>query len=403
MTDRQDIDALLIGSLYGELSSTEEARLSAHLESHPADRAALANLQWARDTVRESRILQVQFEPPQSVSALLLQEAHRRAPKAPKDAAERSWFQRFMRSFMLHPAVAAAAMLVLVVGIAGTMYMRGGDQYAKQTADDRVAPELADKVAAPSATGPAQEQSNATGSAPVGSDEFRVQLDDERAKNREDGEKRDEQDAPAVADTTVDSKSERQLGMTDSRRRDRAAPSKPETVAKKPSKGYLEVTTPDRAPKDFDTNAKKSKTVASRGDTVDDVAGAPSTTTVAGSSGVTGGAQPRQPAVAAEPAPAPAEGKAAPPPAAPPQDPAVAWAKQQHGKVIAQVKAGNCSAAATLALQIANRAPSYYAAYVEDDIAIKNCKAYITQQREKEAERVQRAKATQQRRTEPAR
>src|SRR5687768_13725280 len=105
MVDRQDIDALLIGSLYGELSSAEEARLTAHLESHPADRTALANLTHAREVVRESRILQHQFEPPQSISALLMQEAARRAPKPREEA---SWFQRFMRPFMTHPAMAAA-------------------------------------------------------------------------------------------------------------------------------------------------------------------------------------------------------------------------------------------------------------------------------------------------------
>ena len=38
MVDRQDIDALLVGALYGELTPADEARLAAHLESHPGDR-----------------------------------------------------------------------------------------------------------------------------------------------------------------------------------------------------------------------------------------------------------------------------------------------------------------------------------------------------------------------------
>ena len=37
MVDRQDIDALLISALYGELTPADEARLTMHLESHPAD------------------------------------------------------------------------------------------------------------------------------------------------------------------------------------------------------------------------------------------------------------------------------------------------------------------------------------------------------------------------------
>lgn len=132
MIDRMDIDALLIGALYGELTPVEEARLTAHLESHPADRTVLADLRQTRAAVHESRILTVQFEPPQSVSALLLQEAARRAP-APARAVV-GWFHRFTRSFLMHPAMAAAAMLVLVVGVAGTVYVRRGDQFADMAA-----------------------------------------------------------------------------------------------------------------------------------------------------------------------------------------------------------------------------------------------------------------------------
>src|SRR5678816_2492189 len=87
MVDRTDIDALLIGSLYGEHSSADEARLRAHLESHPADRTALEGLNRTRDAVRASRIFDLQLEPPQSVSALLLQEAVRRARSAPRSRA----------------------------------------------------------------------------------------------------------------------------------------------------------------------------------------------------------------------------------------------------------------------------------------------------------------------------
>jgi hypothetical protein len=132
MINRMDIDALLIGALYGELTPVEEARLTAHLESHPADRTVLADLRQTRVAVHESRILTVQFEPPQSVSALLLQEAARRAPTPARAVV--SWFHRFTRSFLMHPAMAAAAMLVLVVGVAGTVYVRRGDQFAEMAA-----------------------------------------------------------------------------------------------------------------------------------------------------------------------------------------------------------------------------------------------------------------------------
>jgi hypothetical protein len=132
MVDRTDIDALLIGALYGELTPADEARLMAHLESHPADRTALDDLTRTRAAVRDSRILAFQVEPRQAISALLLQEASRRAPRAVTDRGEAAtWFQRFVRSFTAHPAMAAAATLVLVITAAGTLYLRGTDQFAR--------------------------------------------------------------------------------------------------------------------------------------------------------------------------------------------------------------------------------------------------------------------------------
>src|SRR5215468_1778134 len=135
MVDRTDLDALLIGALYGELTPAEEARLTAHLESHPADRTARDNRTRTRAAVRDSRILAFQLEPPQAISALLLQEASRRAPRAMTDRGEAAtWFQRFVRSFMAHPAMAAAATLVLVISVAGTLYLRGTVQFAESEA-----------------------------------------------------------------------------------------------------------------------------------------------------------------------------------------------------------------------------------------------------------------------------
>jgi hypothetical protein len=155
--DRQDIDALLISALYGELTPADEARLQAHLEAHPGDRGALDDLKVARQKLHDSRIFEIQLEPPQAVSALLLQEAHRRAPKrvVATDGGEReSWFARFAKSFMSHPAMAAAAMLVLVLGGAGIVYMKKGDQFAaKEMSAPAVSSEQVERNApAPTAT-----------------------------------------------------------------------------------------------------------------------------------------------------------------------------------------------------------------------------------------------------------
>jgi len=172
MIDRMDIDALLVSALYGELTPADEARLTAHLESHPADRTALADLTHTRATIRESRILTFQFEPPQSVSALLLQEAVRRAPKPRGEAV--GWFHRFTRSFMMHPAMAAAAMLVLVVGVAGTLYVRHGDPFVEMAT-----PVATTDQSMPSAAQPKSEPETATVATETG------RADD--SKNREVG------------------------------------------------------------------------------------------------------------------------------------------------------------------------------------------------------------------------
>lgn len=189
MIDRMDIDALLVSALYGELTPADEARLTAHLESHPADRTALADLTHTRATIRESRILTFQFEPPQSVSALLLQEAARRAPKPRGEVA--GWFHRFTRSFMMHPAMAAAAMLVLVVGVAGTLYVRHGDPFVEMapvaTTDQSMASAAQPKsepetTTVATETGRADDSKNrgaeGTTGAAAGSAGYRVGLDE---------------------------------------------------------------------------------------------------------------------------------------------------------------------------------------------------------------------------------
>ncbi|MBA3452919.1 MAG: hypothetical protein H0T42_07500, partial [Deltaproteobacteria bacterium] len=145
MVERQDIDALLISALYGELTPAEETRLAAHLDSHPGDRTALADLTHARGLVRESRLLHVQLEPPPSISALLMKEATRCAPKP---EVQEGWFARFVRSFAAHPAMAAAAMLVIVLGVATFVTKHKGDQFVESTAPATSQPAIqADGVA----------------------------------------------------------------------------------------------------------------------------------------------------------------------------------------------------------------------------------------------------------------
>src|SRR3569623_1259081 len=359
--DRQDIDALLIGALYGELTPADEARLAAHLEGHPADKTALDDLKSAREQVKLSRIFELQTDPPQAISAVLLQEAARRAPKnvVTGDRSHDSWFQRFVRSFASHPAMAAAAMLVLVVGIAGTLYMKNGSVGVAPTADM------------------ANAKEQAAGSAAIQVGLADGQLDRKQAEQPPEADKAERAKVaqmPATETTTA---------KTDDYAK------KPVAHAKKGT-GYLEVDTP-RAPKEMpDPNAvadndgepaeQKQAGPSNKSATApigNATPGAASTGAIAG-----GGAAPQQAAPAPQVAPPPppadyskskvAVTKPTPAPAktvakeAPKTDEApveatrgdsdlIAWAKQQHAAAVAQVKAGNCNAAASLAVRRTGR------------------------------------------------
>lgn len=271
MADRTDIDALLISALYGELTPADEARLTMHLESHPVDRTALADLTHTRATVHESRILAVQFEPPQSVSALLLQEAARRAPKQERERA--GWFLRFTRSFMMHPAMAAAAMLVLVVGVAGTLYIRRGDPFLEATApltvDELRARNVAQSQAAAETTagtaelarGVAEDQGNGptggVGSA-AGSDSHRVALDEPAAQvkpgprdTQQAGAARVEGEKNQVADRErSEAKEARRAGEQAPAFAQPVKPTAPSPKLAKKGSG-IELRGPEMAPKDF--------------------------------------------------------------------------------------------------------------------------------------------------------
>lgn len=414
--DRQDIDALLVGALYGELTPAEEARLAAHLEAHPADRGALDDLKSARAQVRESRIFQEATEPPQHISALLLQEAHRRAPKravATEADKESSWFFRFTRMFLAHPAMAAAAMLVLVVGVAGTLYSKKGSDFGSRTAPSQAME-----------TAPAG-QDVATADPTAGSAAFSAQLADER--DLAEGAK--QQVAAAEEESAADR-------WEKSPEADKPAIGKPKAETPRRRVDAIAVTTEQQQPKELERSKDaKTATSATKGaavkadamrdyDGADDSVAQTTTATTTPSAGYAGGR-----GAASGGAPAANSGMAQPPPppsapadnfAAAPKAPApeakpstvakappttstapaqsqestlIAWARTQHASVAAKVKAGDCQAAAKLALTISTRAPDYYSQYMATDRQLKSCKQYIDAERDKEAERANKTRA----------
>jgi hypothetical protein len=436
MVDRQDIDALLIGSLYGELSSADEARLLAHLESHPADRGVLESLGRAREAVRASRIFEVQLEPAQSVSARLLQEAARRAPR---QADSEGWFARLRRSFLMHPAMAAAAMFVVVVGVAGTMYMRKGDHFA---APDISAPQNAERArgAAPaseSADPVVRSYGMEPSEAPSPAVTSKLESAPIRAKDAPGaaatGTAQDRRDAGRYGDvgsyrvgvadsegqpSEAQKKSAEQGGNTASKADTAAAEpaARPEPKAEKAKvppaagPGMLEVTTPRRMPKDLDEERPKQE--AKGRAQVDDLQPttpppppAPAPAADAGDELAKRGNAQSRPAVRAP------DVMPAAPAAAKPQsaaggmpsagagaatgnaddksvagDPNLAWARDQHSRLVTQVRAGRCTDAAGTAVTLSNRAPGYYQQNVANDRAVKDCLAYINAERERAAE-----------------
>jgi hypothetical protein len=441
MADRTDIDALLIGALYGELTPADEARLTAHLESHPADRTALDDMARTRAAVRESRILAFQLEPPHAVSALLLQEASRRAPRS-RDREATSWFQRFVRSFAAHPAMAAAATVVLVAGIAGSLYLHRVDQFAASEPPAATAPAVepappTSNAAADPATPPANKPDNEPrapqeiATAPAGSAGYRVNLDE-----AVDGK----QAAPAIAnddDLAFQRKSVAappahsasggfQVGGKDRDLAKTTAKTKTEKQELAKLRG-IEVRRPEPMPKELSSGddyaqreRAQDKISANRGRRSDsEELRAPGATEGTTRGATTGAAAATTTPPPPPPAPAVAQGvaPAAPPPAsAPARQPAkpaakapapsnsnaladrserndrndskpaddksardAAWARKQRDQVVSLVTANNCDAAADAAMEIYNRAPSYFSSLLTDR-EVKPCLAYVRRQ-----------------------
>ena len=133
MLDCSKINELMMDWLYQELDESSSARVAEHVQGCARCAAEATALQRTRAAFRDLSPV----EPPMSVSAILMHEAARRAPAVAVAAAPRaadaeggfwarvrSWF----RPIMLHPAAAAVATLVLIAGVAGTLYVRHGDE-----------------------------------------------------------------------------------------------------------------------------------------------------------------------------------------------------------------------------------------------------------------------------------
>lgn len=140
MPDCKDIDALIVDRLYGELDEAKQTWFDDHVADCGGCHAEWQAFSRTRDVLQQMP----EAEPPQSISAILLHEAAKRAPAPSKPKAVRlsddqkrpglldrigGWLFPVLR----HPAAAAVAVLVLVAGVAGTLYIRGDQKVAEPT------------------------------------------------------------------------------------------------------------------------------------------------------------------------------------------------------------------------------------------------------------------------------
>src|SRR5687768_2755550 len=123
MMQCKDIDELMVDFLYQELDDDKMQAWNAHVGACAACGTEMNSLQRTRQALRALP----ELEPSQAVSTRLLNEAGKRAArsKAVEGGGLLDWLHRLVGPIMAHPAWAAAASLLIVVGVAGFLSMRG--------------------------------------------------------------------------------------------------------------------------------------------------------------------------------------------------------------------------------------------------------------------------------------
>lgn len=135
---KPDTDTLMVDWLYGELDSDEAARFEERLASDPKAMAEAQSLKQTRAAFKELE----DEEPSSALSAILMHEAAIAAPKAAASETRGGFWAAitgFFAPIAMHPAASAMATLIVVAGVAGTLYLRKGDIVAEPTVSSTVA------------------------------------------------------------------------------------------------------------------------------------------------------------------------------------------------------------------------------------------------------------------------
>lgn len=410
--DRQDIDALLIGALYGELDRDERARLDAHLASHPQDRSALDDMRSTRAMLRDAEVAALlgAADPSPAISARLLQEAARRAPAKAAGGGFFAFLSTLFRPLVASPALSAAAALVLVGGAAGILYSRGALESREPTAERGHARGTAAEAGAPAAA------TARTETMPGAIDDYRVSLDEQgQAKGIAVDPNAAGLPAAGSTDSDGDGVADRAnlRGNLDSRDRSISGDDSLEAAKRENELAFQLDGKAKAAKKSAPSSVKLGATGDAAASTrpgfiaVDPVGkDSPTVLTLDGERADAAAVAKGESKSTAAEGRAPAGTSTAPAPPAAPKPAQVArdqgraggtynpvaaaaletWARDQHTRMVKLVNQGKCTDAGAIGADIARKAPDYYQANVANDRQVRSCRSYVDRARRARSE-----------------
>ena len=142
MLECKDIDGQMMDWLYDELDDTSSAPFAEHIDGCARCQTELDSLTRTRAALRALP----DDDPSPGITQILLHEAAKRAPskraRATSIADDRdkpgalAWLFGWMKPALAHPGLAAFACLVLVAGVAGSLYVRGKGRTTEPMADE---------------------------------------------------------------------------------------------------------------------------------------------------------------------------------------------------------------------------------------------------------------------------
>jgi hypothetical protein len=386
MLECRDIDGLMMDWLYEELDSSTSAPFDAHVDGCARCRGELDSLARTRDAMRAFPM----EEPPTSITAILMHEAAKRSPRAPVRAAAVplgddtgrrgffGWLASLLDPIVAHPAATAMATLVLVAGVAGSMYLRGGHRIST--------PQVASQAEAPPALEADRQHSPAAAPEPTA----RMP---ETVEEAEDGYAVDL--APSMMDPTLAGEvNEKGRNSDDTTGKDKLGKSARDEFTEqqqKKEKKTLPVTTNAVSGADplIDSEADGDVFEMKVGGELGNGAAVPPPPPKqdAAKSPVAVEKPPTRGAAPSLDAPGDAPGASTKSAAA-----ERAWAQTQNKKLEDAARLKRCRDAAQIANDILDRNPDYYYQKVTGSVAVKSCSGFVTAERNRRA-RVTRSKA----------